>query len=714
MKLRIGCVVVGFLSLVLSPVQPTFAQAPAETSSALPRLVRLGGTAKDLNGTPLTGLVGITFTLYSEQTGGAALWLETQNVTADSNGHYTALLGSTKPDGLPAELFTYEQARWVGVQVSGQPEQPRVLLVAVPYALKAGDAETIAGLPASAFVLANQETRNGAKGASAPASARVQKNSVPAANPGVTGIGVVGYIPMWDTTSDIVDSVIFQKSSAIGIATTAPAATLDVNGKADVRDTLTLFPKGTDSTLAINGTAFKVDQTGKLTFVSTQTFSGASLALPSTTSASVGVITLGGNRFLHNFGTNNTFLGAGAGNMAMTGTGDNTAVGASALTANTTGTNNSALGYLALGANTTGHGNSAFGYLALSANTTGIQNEAFGSGTLSLNTTGIQNSAFGLAALGSNTTGASNSAFGYGALNANTTGIQNEAFGIDALFVNTTGNGNAAFGGGALAKNTTGGSSATTGGNSAFGNFALFTNTTAGGNSAFGYTALTANSTGKNNVAVGAAALAKLTSGGGNIAVGTGAGGNLGAAESNNIYVGNSGIAGESNTIRIGFIGTQTAAFVAGISGKASPNGVAVLVNGTGQLGTTTSSRRFKHQIADIGAESDVLMKLRPVAFYYKPELDETQTRQYGLVAEEVAQVAPQLVLFGEDGTPQTVRYHFVNAMLLNEVQKQRQLVEEQQKTNEEQNNTIARQQEEIQDLAARVVKLETLLAAKR
>jgi hypothetical protein len=141
---------------------------------------------------------------------------------------------------------------------------------------------------------------------------------------------------------------------------------------------------------------------------------------------------------------------------------------------------------------------------------------------------------------------------------------------------------------------------------------------------------------------------------------------------------------------------------------------VAVLVNGAGQLGTTTSSRRFKHQIADMGAESDVLMKLRPVAFYYKPELDETQTRQYGLVAEEVAQVAPQLVVFDKDGAPQTVRYHFVNAMLLNEVQKQRQLVEEQQKTHEAQNNMIARQQEEIQDLTARVVKLETLLAAKR
>ena len=140
-----------------------------------------------------------------------------------------------------------------------------------------------------------------------------------------------------------------------------------------------------------------------------------------------------------------------------------------------------------------------------------------------------------------------------------------------------------------------------------------------------------------------------------------------------------------------------------------------VLVNAAGQLGTTTPSRRFKHQIADMGEASDVLMKLRPVAFNYKPELDETQTRQYGLVAEEVAQVAPQLVVFDKDGADQqSVRYHFVNAMLLNEVQKQRHLVEQQQKTNEEQSNTIARQQEELQDLAARVLTLEKLLRAKQ
>jgi hypothetical protein len=115
-----------------------------------------------------------------------------------------------------------------------------------------------------------------------------------------------------------------------------------------------------------------------------------------------------------------------------------------------------------------------------------------------------------------------------------------------------------------------------------------------------------------------------------------------------------------------------------------------------------------------MAGESDLLMKLRPVSFFYKPEYDETHTRQYGLVAEEVAQVAPQLVVFDKDGVPQTVRYHFVNAMLLNEVQKQRQLIGEQQRANEEQRSTITRQQAEIQDLAARLAKLEALVAPVR
>ena len=137
MKLHNTCRVVVFL-LVLSLVSLSFAQT-SSNASALPRLVRFGSSVTDLNGKPMTGVMGITFALYSEQTGGAPLWLEVQNVTADSNGHHTVLLGSSKTDGLPAELFTSEQARWVGMQVSGQPQQPRVLLVSTPYALKAGE-----------------------------------------------------------------------------------------------------------------------------------------------------------------------------------------------------------------------------------------------------------------------------------------------------------------------------------------------------------------------------------------------------------------------------------------------------------------------------------------------------------------------------------------------------------------------------------------------
>jgi hypothetical protein len=311
MKLRVACVVVGFLSLVLSLVQLTVAQTPTQTASALPRLVRFGGTVKDLNGNPLTGVVGITFALYSEQSGGAALWLETQNVTADGIGHYVALLGATTTAGLPAEIFTSEQARWVGVQVSGQAEQPRVLLVSAPYALKAGDAETIGGLPPSAFMLANQGTASGAKSASAAASAGVRKNSAPPpANPDVTGKGTIAFIPMWDSASDIVDSVIFQKTSAIGINTTSPAATLDVNGKGAVRDTLTLFPKSTDPTLAISGTAFRIDQTGKMTFISGQTFPGTGTVTSVASGAGLtgGPITKTGTLSIATAGVTNTML----------------------------------------------------------------------------------------------------------------------------------------------------------------------------------------------------------------------------------------------------------------------------------------------------------------------------------------------------------------------------------------------------------------------
>src|SRR6267143_308346 len=124
--------------------------------TVVPRLIRFAGSATDTEGKALSGTVGITFAIYKDQQGGAPVWMETQNVKLDGSGHYTALLGTTTADGLPMDLFTSGEARWVGVQVQeqGQAEQTRVLLLSVPYALKAGDAETVGGLPPSAFVLA--------------------------------------------------------------------------------------------------------------------------------------------------------------------------------------------------------------------------------------------------------------------------------------------------------------------------------------------------------------------------------------------------------------------------------------------------------------------------------------------------------------------------------------------------------------------------------
>ncbi len=178
------------------------------------------------------------FSLYSEQTGAAALWLETQNVTVDGTGRYTAVLGATKPGGLAPELFTTEQARWVGVQVQGQEEQPRVLLVSVPYALKSSDAETIGGLPPSAFVLAgpgsasNPGNGGGAHARSAPAAAVV------------SGSGTPDFVPLWSASSILGNSVLFQSGSGstanIGINTTTPADTLDVNGNAITRGNQTV------------------------------------------------------------------------------------------------------------------------------------------------------------------------------------------------------------------------------------------------------------------------------------------------------------------------------------------------------------------------------------------------------------------------------------------------------------------------------------------
>src|SRR5580692_11125065 len=259
MKLRMGCVLVGFLGLVLSIAAQS--ASSGSTSSQVPPLVNFNGVLADANGKPLTGTVGVTFYLFQDQQGGAPLWLETQNVQADKTGHYSVALGSASSQGLPASVFASGEARWLGVQVQGQAEQPRVLLMSVPYALKALDAETIGGRPASSFMLAPTSSAGG-KNANVP--------------PGtITGSGTADFVPLFTGTTTIGNSKIFQTvGGSIGIATTTPAAKLDVAGTGDVRDTLTLFPKLTHPVLSIHGTAFEVSNTGKVTFVAGQTFPG--------------------------------------------------------------------------------------------------------------------------------------------------------------------------------------------------------------------------------------------------------------------------------------------------------------------------------------------------------------------------------------------------------------------------------------------------------
>src|SRR5271169_4818597 len=238
-------VVLSLLIVLLCSLFSSAQQSVATAANAtVPPLIPFSGVATDNGGSSLSGVVNITFSLYVGQQGGEPLWAETQNnVQLDPTGHYSVQLGITKPSGVPTTLFTSGEARWLGVHIAEQAEQPRVLLLSVPYALKAGDAATIGGLPPSAFVL----TAPGfSLAASAPldASAMPQGSAPPPTGGSVTGTGTVNFVPLWDSTSDLVSSVLFQSgtgsSAKVGINTTTPASTLDVKGGSTVRGTLSL------------------------------------------------------------------------------------------------------------------------------------------------------------------------------------------------------------------------------------------------------------------------------------------------------------------------------------------------------------------------------------------------------------------------------------------------------------------------------------------
>jgi Chaperone of endosialidase len=344
--------------------------------------------------------------------------------------------------------------------------------------------------------------------------------------------------------------------------------------------------------------------------------------------------------------------------------------------------------------------NTAEGQDALFSLTTGTDNTAIGFNALINNTTGSTNTATGSLALNSNTTALANTAVGYQALYSNTSGGGNNAFGTLALSSNISGIRNLAVGSGALGSLTSGDL------NVAVGNIALFQGVTVNFNTALGRGALF-RSQGDQNVGLGFFAGANLSDGG-----------------TNNIYIGNAGpvpIGTESNTIRIGTqtattvtaanethaIPAHTATFIAGISG-AAVTGSAVLVSSSGQLGVRVSSARFKDEIKPMDEASEAILALKPVAFRYKKEVDAERTPQFGLVAEQVETVNPDLVTRDPDGKAFTVRYEAVNAMLLNEFLKEHKTVQEQGATIAELKSIAAKQetintqqQREIKALAA-------------
>ena len=371
--------------------------------------------------------------------------------------------------------------------------------------------------------------------------------------------------------------------------------------------------------------------------------------------------------------------------------GGNTAVGSSALFTNTTGFGNTALGASALLNNTSIY-NTATGANALLNNIYGQTNTATGYNALYSNTNGLNNTATGAYTLLYNTFGAHNTATGANALFSNTGGFYNTANGIDALESNTTGWYNTANGANALDSNTTGLY------NTANGFEALDSNTTGGSNTANGYQALKSNTTGDLNTAKGDHALYNNTTGSSNIGLGHRAGGNL-TTGNNNIDIGNLGVAAEAATIRIGKITTQTNTFIAGINGVTVAGGVGVIIDTNGHLGTVVSSERFKDAIKPMDKASEAILALKPVTFRYKHEFDPDGIPQFGLVAEQVEKVNPNLVARDDQGKPYTVRYEAVNAMLLNEFLKEHHTVQELKFTAAKQEATAASQQKQIEAL---------------
>jgi len=352
-----------WLLLICSAVSLCAQQvALAAANAVVPPMVKFSGVLTDTNNKPLTGTVGVTFSLYQGSQGGAALWVETQNVIADKTGRYTVMLGSSTSQGLPSDVFNSGEARWLGVQIQGQAEQPRTVLMSVPYALKAADAETVGGLPASAFLKA-----------AGSGTASGNTTSQPVA--GITGTGTANHITKWLSPTKLGNSNIFDGASGkVGIATASPGATLDVNGSAIVRDNATV--NGSVTAGPITATSSSSGGTGVFANAGSSTASNGVIALGATGVA--GYTTVAGSIALYGNAGNSTgsngVVGYGAtgvaGNSTITGSYGTYGSGSTGVWGNSTGTGAN-VGVLGLGATGVQGVGNTWGVLGQSSSTSG-------------------------------------------------------------------------------------------------------------------------------------------------------------------------------------------------------------------------------------------------------------------------------------------------------------------------------------------------------
>jgi hypothetical protein len=539
----------------------------------VPRLVKISGTLKTVTGMPLTGAHGLTLALYKEQQNGAPIWLESQNVEMDEQGRYTLLLGVTKTDGLPVDLFSSDEPRWLGVQVQlpGYQEEARVLLVSVPYALKSADAETLGGKPMSAFVQTDQlspavlsslglASASAASGATATGGATFGTNSVRRA--ATTG-GTAGTLSMFDTDNvSLVNSVVTQTSGNIGIGTSSPQGLFHVNNGNIALSTTgswpVLFGQNGGSVFTItNGGAqrFALDASGRVGIGTTSPsdylhVNGGDIRLTRTGTWPV--------IFDQSAGSTFTITNGGAVQMAITG-GGNTGIGTSnpaykldvagninssgTISATSfTGSGTSLTGVALLGSQSTftaapsgsgvsqgavyvnpttaSAGQTLLGLAVGGAQQFLVDSSGNMSAAGSISLPGTSSSSVGVLNLGGSaflhaypsSASVQNIFLGSSAGNFSTTGIGNIGIGPSALNAVTTANNNVAVGRAALATmtNVPGGAN---GGNTALGAFTMTAAVTGSQNTATGFQAMGPLTSGFNNVATGAFAMQAATTG---------------------------------------------------------------------------------------------------------------------------------------------------------------------------------------------------------